>query len=82
MLKEGYDADLILVDFTRPHLLPCHNVLSSLAYSARGGDVALTMVRGKVLYAGGEFKTIDMAAVVRELTGYGIPRVFGPDAKE
>ena len=82
MLKEGYDADLILVDFTRPHLLPCHNVLSSLAYSARGGDVALTMVRGRILYAGGEFKTIDLPAVVRELTDYGIPRVFGADVKD
>lgn len=82
MIKEGMDADLILLDFTRPHLIPCHNVLSSLAYSARGGDVALTMVRGKVLYAGGEFKTIDLPAVVRELTDYGIPRVFGPDKKD
>ncbi len=81
-IREGFDADLILIDFTRPHLIPCHNVLSSLAYSARGGDVALTMVRGKVLYAGGEFKTIDLPAVVRELTDYGIPRVFGPEKKD
>jgi len=82
MIKEGLDADLILLDFTRPHLIPCHNVLSSLAYSARGGDVALTMVRGKILYAGGEFKTIDLPAAVRELTDYGIPLVFGPDKKD
>ncbi len=76
-IREGLDADLILLDFTRPHLIPCHNVLSSLAYSARGGDVVLTMVRGKTLYAGGEFKTIDLPAVVRELNDYGIPLVFG-----
>ncbi len=81
MIQEGLDADLILVDFTRPHLIPCHNVLSSLAYSARGGDVALTMVRGRILYAGGEFKTIDLSAAVRELTDYGIPLVFGPEKK-
>ena len=78
MIKEGMDADLILVDFTRPHLMPCHNVISSLAYSARGGDVCLTMVRGKVLYAGGKFPTIDLSAVVKELAEYVMPKVFQP----
>ena len=60
MLKVGYDADLILVDFTAPHLMPCHNVLSSLVFSAKGGDVALTMVNGKILYQSGRFPTIDI----------------------
>ena len=76
MLKEGFDADLILVDFTAPHLMPCHNVLSSLVFSAKGGDVALTMVRGKVLYQSGRFPTIDLKAVVEEITGYAIPKLL------
>ena len=38
MLKEGMDADLVLVDFTAPHLMPCHNVLTGLVYAAKGGD--------------------------------------------
>ncbi len=82
MIKEGMDADLILVDFTRPHLMPCHNVISSLAYSARGGDVCLTMVRGKVLYAGGKFPTIDLSAVVKELAEYAMPKVFQPTGSD
>lgn len=81
MVKVGMDADLILVDFTRPHLMPCHNVVSSLVYSARGGDVALTMVRGKVLYAQGKFPTIDLQAVVKELAEYAMPRVFHPESQ-
>ncbi len=76
MVKTGLDADLILVDFTRPHLMPCHNVISNLVYSARGGDVCLTMVRGKVLYRQGQFPTIDLNAVVRELAEYAMPKVF------
>lgn len=79
MLKAGMDADLILVDFTAPHLMPCHDVFSSLVYSARGSDVALTMVRGKILYAGGKFTTIDLNETVRELTEYAIPRAFSPE---
>lgn len=76
MIKEGLDADLCLVDFSAPHLIPCHNVLSALVRSVRGGDVAMTMVRGKILYQSGQFPTIDLPAAVAELTGYAIPRLF------
>ncbi len=76
MLKIGMDADLILVDFSAPHLIPSHNVLSSLVFSAKGGDVAMTMVRGKTLYRNGRFPTLDLPAIVKELTDYAIPRLF------
>ena len=45
MLKVGMDADIILVDFSAPHLIPCHDVMNALVFSAKGGDVAMTMVR-------------------------------------
>ncbi len=81
MLKEGFDADLCMVDFSAPHLMPCHNVLSALVFSAKGGDVAMTMVKGKILYQNGQFPTIDLKAAVEELTGYAIPRLFAEDKK-
>ncbi len=77
ILAEGMDADIILVDYSAPHLIPCHNVLSSLVFAAKGGDVAMTMVRGKILYQNGRFPTIDLKSVVEEITGYAIPRLFG-----
>ena len=76
MLVEGMDADIVLIDFTAPHLMPCHNVLNGLVWSAKGGDVAMTMVRGKILYQNGKFPTIDLQAVVEELTQYAIPTLF------
>lgn len=82
MIKEGLDADLILLDFSQPHLIPCHNVLSQLVYAASGHDVVMTMVRGKILYAAGKYPTIDLGAVVQELHDYAIPTVFAPDEKE
>jgi len=81
MIEVGMDADLILVDFSAPHLIPCHNVLNALVYSAKGGDVAMTMVGGKILYQNGQFPTIDLQSVVEELTTYAIPRVFAENAK-
>ena len=76
MLKEGMDADVVLVDFSAPHLMPCHNIVNGLVFSAKGGDVAMTMVRGKILYQNGSFPTIDLKHVVEEITGYAIPRLF------
>ena len=76
MIKEGLDADLCLIDFSAPHLIPCHNVLNGLVWSAKGGDVAMTMVRGKILYQNGKFPTIDLKEVVEELTTYALPRLF------
>ena len=77
MLKVGFDADIALVDFSAPHLMPCHNVLSALTFSAKGGDVAMTMVRGKILYQSGQFPTLDIGSAVKDLTEYVIPRLFG-----
>lgn len=76
MLEVGMDADIALLDFSAPHLMPCHNVINGLVYSAKGGDVAMTMVRGKILYRSGSFPTIDLPAVVEELTTYAIPKLF------
>lgn len=84
MLKEGMDADIALIDFSAPHLMPCHNVLNALVYAVKGGDVAMTMVRGRILYQNGQFPTIDLNEVVQELTQYAIPRLFddSPASKE
>ena len=79
MLKEGMDADIVLVDFSAPHLIPCHNVISGLVFCAKGGDVAMTMVRGKILYQNGQFPTLDLKHAVEELTQYAIPKLFAQD---
>ena len=82
MLKTGMDADIALIDFSAPHLMPCHNVLNGLVFCAKGGDVAMTMVRGKILYQNGSFPTIDLKEVVQELTEYAIPRLFSSDKEQ
>ncbi len=75
-IAEGYDADLIMLDFDRPHLAPCHNVISNIVYSAHGSDVIMNMVRGKIIYRNGEYLTIDRERVLFELRSYVHPRVF------
>ena len=77
MVRPGYDADLILLDFTRPHLMPCHDVVENLVYAARGGDVCLTMARGQVLYENGVFFTVDLDKIRYEVAHYALPHLFG-----
>ncbi len=67
-LAPGYDASLILIDTARPNLQPVHHPASTLAYSAHGSDVCLTMVRGRVLYENGVFSTIDLERVYHGLS--------------
>lgn len=64
LVKEGYKADLIVVDMNVPNMKPVHSVLNNLIYSADGKDVCLTMVDGQVLYQDGEYKTIDIEKVM------------------
>ena len=75
-IQAGYQADLILVDFSHLNLTPCHSVISNLAYAAHGSDVVMNMARGKVIYQDGEFITIDLERVKRELADYALPLLF------
>lgn len=76
VIQAGYQADLILVDFSHLNLTPCHSVLSNLAYAAHGSDVVMNMARGRVIYEDGTFATIDLERVKRELADYALPLLF------
>ena len=64
LIKEGYKADLIVVDLDKPYYYPSHNILNDLLYSGVGTDVCLTMVDGKVLYRDEKYTTLDIEKVV------------------
>ena len=54
-LEPGKDADLCAVSLAAPHTAPIHDPVTALFHAARGSDVVLTAVRGRILYrAGGE----------------------------
>ena len=68
VIKEGYKADLIVLDLDKPNMHPDFDVLNNLVYSANKSDVVLTMVDGKVLYKNGEFTTIDVEKMGAEVS--------------
>lgn len=76
-IEAGYTADLILVDFDRPNLTPCHSVADNLVYSTRGSDVVMNMARGNIIYKDGTYFTLDLERIKREVSDYAIPLLFG-----
>lgn len=67
LIKEGFKADLILLDMNSPNMAPIHNLATNLVYSGSSRQIEMTMVDGKVLYEKGEFKTIDIEKTIFEV---------------
>jgi 5-methylthioadenosine/S-adenosylhomocysteine deaminase len=63
-IEAGAAADLAVVDLDAPHLTPDHDLVSHLAYAARGSDVRHTICDGTVLMRDREVLTLDAPAVM------------------
>lgn len=66
LLKEGFRADLVVIDVSGPNMHPVHDMINNIIYSADGKDVLMTMVDGNVCYRDGEYKTIDIEKTIAE----------------
>ncbi|MDY3091039.1 MAG: amidohydrolase family protein, partial [Porphyromonas sp.] len=53
VLAEGKLADLCLIDLDRPEMVPVHNLISNLVYSASGAFVDTVICDGRILMQGG-----------------------------
>ncbi len=49
MIKEGMKADIVVIDFRKPHLTPVFDPLAHLIYSAKGSDVRDVIVDGTLI---------------------------------
>lgn len=57
-LEAGKRADIILIDFEKPHLTPRHNLYANIVYSARGSDVDTVIVDGNILMENRKVRTL------------------------
>ncbi len=67
-IEPGAAADLAVVDLESEHLTPQHDLVSHLAYAARGSDVRHTVCDGEVLMRDRVLQTLDREAVIAEAT--------------
>ena len=65
-LEAGKKADVIVVDFKAPHLMPVGRWLPKLVYSARGSDVLHTIVEGQLVMEDRKVLTMDENKVMED----------------
>ena len=66
-LKKGKKADFILLDFEKSHLIPQHNLISHLVYSANGSDVDTVFINGKMIMKNRKIKKVDEKEVFNKI---------------
>jgi 5-methylthioadenosine/S-adenosylhomocysteine deaminase len=70
-LEEGKQADVIVIDMQKPHLVPMYHPISHIVYAAKGSDVRDVMVNGKVLVKDGRLLTIDLEKLFKRVAEVG-----------
>ena len=76
VLRTGALADLIVVDRQQPHLQPFHGP-DLLVYSARGSDVRMVIVNGRLVVRDGKILTMDLAETMARVRRLAEP-LTGP----
>jgi len=70
-LEAGKQADVIIVDTEKPHLVPMYNPVSHLIYTAQGSDVRDVIVAGKILVRDRNLLTIDLEDTFKSIGAIG-----------
>ncbi len=65
-LQPGYIADMILVDWKKPHIAPVHKPASAVVFCANGNDVDTSIVDGKVVMRNRKVVGVDEKALIEE----------------
>jgi cytosine/adenosine deaminase-related metal-dependent hydrolase len=65
-LEVNKRADLLLVSFRNPHLVPAYNPVSHLVYAAAGSDVDIVIIDGRIIMKNRRVLTLDEEKVIRE----------------
>ena len=54
-LQEGFLADLIMIDISRPNMQPLNDIYNNLVNACESNNVIMTMINGKIVYKEDEF---------------------------
>ncbi len=60
----GKDADLVIVDFKKPHLRSLFNEVSHIVYSAKAADVDTVLVNGKIVMENRRVTTVNVEKIL------------------
>lgn len=63
-LKPGYKADMIIMSFKQPHMLPVYDPMANIVYAAQAFDVETVIVDGNILMQDRVIKAFDEEEVL------------------
>jgi len=70
-LEAGKRADIVIIDFDKSHLTPCHDVYAHLVYSVNKADVDTVLIDGKIHLENGNLITLDEDAIKADVRAMG-----------
>ncbi|WP_373898989.1 amidohydrolase [Haloimpatiens sp. FM7315] len=65
-IKEGFKADMIMLNLNKPNMIPNYDICSNIAFSANGSEVEYVIINGKIIMEKGAFLNIDEEKVLFE----------------
>jgi len=65
-IEEGKKADIILIDYWKPHLVPMLNPVTHIVYAAQGQDVDTVIIDGKIIMQNRRILTVDEERILEE----------------
>ncbi|MEM3054226.1 MAG: amidohydrolase [Candidatus Bathyarchaeia archaeon] len=63
-IKVGKKADIVIVNFAKPHLCPVYNEVSHLVYAAKSADVETVIINGKIVMENRKLTTLNIEKVM------------------
>eukprot|EP00792_Barthelona_sp_PAP020_P004763 TRINITY_DN2333_c0_g1_i1.p1 TRINITY_DN2333_c0_g1~~TRINITY_DN2333_c0_g1_i1.p1 ORF type:complete len:490 (+),score=116.08 TRINITY_DN2333_c0_g1_i1:76-1545(+) len=68
-LKSGMDADFVLIDTSRPNLIPSHidNIAENLIWASDGSEVQYVVANGVILKDDYEFSTLNKEEILKDV---------------
>lgn len=67
-IEVGKRADLAILSLREPQMMPQHDLVAALCYSANGSEVETVLVDGEIVMENRRFRTIDEERVYYEVT--------------
>lgn len=74
VLEEGKLADVLVIDATKAHFAPVHDVIQNLVYCGKENDVETVIINGRIVLRQGVMQTVDEKTAVKNAVEIGAAR--------
>jgi 5-methylthioadenosine/S-adenosylhomocysteine deaminase len=65
-IEPGKKADIIIIDLKKPHMIPIHDPVAGLVYSASGHDVETSIIDGKIIMENRVIKGLNEIEIIEK----------------